>query len=366
MNGRTTWVGVAALFAVSMTGCKLKLEGKVTGLKEGSSDTVIVHVVSEKDTDLMCMYCKPQPVKVPASGEIDIEYDLTMASSKTVLIAGKKGLKKGQLIIDVSANMPAKLTVDPAHGLISCQPRECSGGIDLVPSPKVFLKTEPGAVLQIGSDKLTAGADGAIMGPLNLAFAPPLEKQRLDKICVGSAPDQSSPTIVTTPMNLTFPDTSTSSTRAELQLDVVQKNLAKHLANVMKGPVLFAWEKPGQPARGKRAAVFVDGDDCYDAGAPDATVADLDVIAVADSKTRTGECSYKSASSTATGKITMYDLHATVYDRITGKKLGDKLFPAPKDCLDGFSAKVGTTIAPGTTSYVDKEGVAKWAASFAR
>ena len=90
------------------------------------------------------------------------------------------------------------------------------------------------------------------------------------------------------------------------------------------------------------------------------------VIAVGDSKTRTGECTYRSATTTATGKMTMYDLHATAYDRVTGRKLGDRLFPAPKDCLDSFSAKVGTTIAPGSTSYVDKEAVAKWAATFAR
>jgi hypothetical protein len=228
------------------------------------------------------------------------------------------------------------------------------------------LKTQPGTVLQIGSDELTASADGVITGPLNLAMTPPLEKQRLDKICVGFTPDQTSQTAATTTMTITFPDKSTSSTRAELQLAPVEKSFAKYLADVTKGPIVFPREKPGQPARGKRAAVFVDSDDCYDAGVADATVADLDVVAVADSKTRTGECKYKSASSTATGTMTMYDLHATVYDRVTGRKLGEELFPAPKDCLDSFTAKSGTTLAPGSTSFVDKEGVAKWAATFAR
>jgi hypothetical protein len=92
-------------------------------------------------------------------------------------------------------------------------------------------------------------------------------------------------------------------------------------------------------------------------------VADLDV---ATSTERLGECSYKSKSSTATGKMTMNDLTATVYDRITGKKLGTKFFPAPKDCMDSFTARAGTTIAPDSRSWADKEGVAKWAATFAR
>ena len=64
--------------------------------------------------------------------------------------------------------------------------------------------------------------------------------------------------------------------------------------------------------------------------------------------------------------MTMNDLTATVYDRITGKKRGTKFFPTPKDCMDRLTARAGTTIAPDSRSWADKEGVAKWAATFAR
>jgi hypothetical protein len=172
--------------------------------------------------------------------------------------------------------------------------------------------------------------------------------------------------MVTAPVTLTFPDKALAATNAELQLNVVEKSLATFLATVTEGPVLFPWEKPGQPAKGKRAAAFVYADDCYDAGAKGATVADLDVVAVATATQREGSCSFVSKSSTATGKMMMNDLTATVYDRITGKKLATKFFPAPKDCIDSFTARAGTTSAPDSHSWADKEGVAKWAAAFAR
>lgn len=365
MRSRPLFSVAVVLLATSTIGCKLKLEAKVNGFKEGSSDTVIVHVVSEKGADLTCTPCKPG-TKVPDSGEIDIEVPLTESGSKTVFINGKKGLKKGSTFVDLAGSTPAKLAVDPSHGTISCLPRDCSGTIDLAPSAKVFLKTEPGTILQIGTDKLTAGADGTITGPLSLALSPPLQKQPLDKICVGFTVSTTSQTVVTSPVTMTFPDKSLAATKAELQLNVVEKSLAALLAKVTEGPVVFPWEKPGQRATGKRAAAFVYADDCYDAGASGATVADLDVVAVATSTQREGVCSFVSKSSTATGKMMMNDLTATVYDRVTGKKLATKFFPAPKDCIDSFTARAGTTTAPDSHSWADKEGVAKWAAAFAR
>jgi hypothetical protein len=345
-------------------GCKLKIDGKVTGFKEGSIDTVLVHVVTDPGAEITCTPCKPG-LKVPESGELDIEAPFTAEGSKTLFINGKKSLKKGTTYVDMGGSTPVKLAVDPAHGTITCLPRDCSGTIDLAPSSKVFFKSEPGTILQIGTEKLTA-TDGSISSPLLLAMTPSLDKQLLDHICVGFTVTQTETTMVTAPVTLTFPDKALAATNAELQLNVVEKSLATFLATVTEGPVLFPWEKPGQPAKGKRAAAFVYADDCYDAGAKGATVADLDVVAVATATQREGSCSFVSKSSTATGKMMMNDLTATVYDRITGKKLATKFFPAPKDCIDSFTARAGTTSAPDSHSWADKEGVAKWAAAFAR
>jgi hypothetical protein len=357
-------VCVIAALALSTMGCKLKLDAKVKGFKEGSIDTVIVHVTSDPGAEITCTPCKPG-LKMPDSGELDIEAPFTEGGSKTLFINGKKSLKKGSTYVDLGGTIPVKLAVDPAHGTITCQPRECTGTIDLAPSSKVFFKSEPGTILQIGNEKLTA-TDGTISSPLLLTMTPSLDKQLLDHICVGFTVTQTSTTMVTAPVTITFPDKALGATKAELQLNVVEKSLASYLAKVTTGPVLFPWEKPGQPARGKRAAAFVYADDCYDAGATGATVADLDVIAVATATQREGVCSFISKSSTATGKMMMNDLTATVYDRITGKKLGTKFFPAPKDCIDSFTAQAGTTTAPDSHSWADKEGVAKWAAAFAR
>jgi hypothetical protein len=360
--------GFVVLLALSTVGCKLKLEASMKGFKESSPDIAIVHVVSERDADINCSAPSCSSKKVPYSGEVDLEIPMPSGDApKTVFVTGKKGPRKNQVLVDLAGKgIPAKLAVDTDHGTISCPPRACSGAIALVPSSNVSLTTEPGTLLQIGTDKLTAGPDGTIKGPLALPLSPSLEKQPLDKICLGLTFDQPKRPITTVPVTMTFPDKTTATTTAELDVELMEKSLSTMLADVTKGPVLFPWEKPGQAAKGKRAAVFVYSNDCYDAGAAGATVGDLDVVAVAENSTRTGECTYTSKSSTATGKMTMYDLKATVYDRITGRKLATKLFPAPKDCRDTFTARAGTTIAPESTSFVDKEGVAKWAAAFAR
>jgi hypothetical protein len=365
---RTFGLGFVALLGLSTMGCKLKLEASMKGFKESSPNIVIVHVVSERDADINCSSPSCSSTKVPYSGEVDLEIPMPSGDApKTIFVTGKKGPRKNQVVVDLAGKgMPAKLVVDANHGTISCQPRACSGSIALVPSSSVNLTTEPGTLLQIGNDKLTAGADGTIKGPLTLALTPSLDKQPLDKICLGLTFDQPKRTITSVPVTMTFPDKTVAKTTAEIDVELMEKSLSTMLADVSKGPVLFPWEKPGQPAKGKRAAVFVYNNDCYDAGAAGATVGDLDVVAIAENSTRTGECTYTSKSSTATGKMTMYDLNATVYDRITGRKLATKLFPAPKDCRDTFTAKAGTTIAPESTSFVDKEGVAKWAATFAR
>ena len=106
---------------------------------------------------------------------------------------------------------------------------------------------------------------------------------------------------------------------------------------------------------------------CYDAGASGATVADLDVIAVAEDETREDECVYHlTGGGIASGKITLNDRRATVYDRISGRRLGTKLFAADKDCDQEITVKEGTTTVETQSSYVSGEAIAKWAATFAR
>lgn len=354
-------LAVAAI-AITTIGCKLKVEGSMKGFEEGTIKP-IVHVVSEPGADVTCDQPGCFSTKVPPSGEVDLTFSAPGATS--VVVKGKKGFKKGQVVVDITGkDLPPRLTVDD-RGSFSCSPGSCSGTIALAPSSSVTATTDPATVFKIGADTVTAGADGKIAAPLSLTLSPPLPQQPLSKICVGFKRLDAKNVITSVPITVTFPNKGTSTVKADLDIDVVEKNLAKHLAGVEKGPVLFPWEKPGTPARGKRAAAFIYEDDCYDAGAPDATVADLDVVAVAVNSKRAGECTYHSKDDTKVGKATMYDLDATVYDRITGKKLATRAFAAPKECLSSFTAKKGSA-APEAVSSVDREAVAKWAATFAR
>lgn len=283
---------VVAVMAVTTLGCKLKLEASLKAFEAGSGHA-IVHVVTEPGAEIGC----DQPMcssGVPPSGEVDLKFSPPVGGKTTVVVKGKKGFKKGEVVVDVSGkDLPPRLKVDD-RGSIHCLPRYCSGTIALAPSASISVSTDPGAVFQIGSDTFTAGPDGKISAPLSLALRPPLEQQPLAKICVSHTRYGAKNIITTIPVTMTIPSKGASSVKADLDIDVVEKNLAKFFAGVTTGPVLFPWEKPGTPAKGRRAAAFVYEDDCYDAGSPDATVADLDVVAIAENSKRVGQCTYHS------------------------------------------------------------------------
>ena len=353
--------------ALMSVGCKIKVEAKPVGFKEGSGDTIVVHVVTTSGADITCSTDWCPKTKVPSSGEVDVEVTIPPGTEqKRVFIQAKKGPRKGELLLDLEAGLPPKLSVTPGYGTISCEPRKCSGLLKLVPAPQLSISADPGTVFEIGTDKITVPADGYVSAPFTLTYSPPLDKMPLAKICVGSVSGgRASTPLTTTTLAATFPDKVKSSAKVELDMASVESDLAQFLKDVAKGPVAFAWEKSGAPAKGKRTAVYVDGSHCYDAGAKDAVVADLDIVAVSESQERIGECTYTSSTGTLKGKMTMHDENATAYDRITGKKVGSKLFVAPKECRTTFYAKPGDT-PPEATSFASKEAIAQWAATFAK
>jgi hypothetical protein len=231
-----------------------------------------------------------------------------------------------------------------------------------------------GTLVEIGNDKLTVPASGSIEAPLNVALTPPLAKQPIDKVCIGvvngSTPDA---VLGSTTLTLTFPDKVKLSTKVDLTSVLAQRGLAAALKDAAKGAVVFPWEKAGAPVKGKKAAIYVENDQCYDAGQPGATIGDLDVVALAEDQTRVGECAYdltgekdNKGHGTASGKITMYDSHASAYDRVTGKKLGTKLFLAPKDCTKDIRLGSVTSTIADQTSYANEDQIAVWALTFAK
>lgn len=359
-------VAVVALAMVSV-GCKLKVEAKPIGVKEGSDDTIVVHVITTSGADITCSTDWCPRTKVPPSGEVDVDVKIPPGTErKTVFIQAKKGPRKGELLVDLEVGVPPKLAVTPGYGTISCEPRKCSGLFKLVPGPEISLSAEAGAVIEIGTDKITVPAGGYVSAPFNLTYSPPLPQLALAKICVGSVSGGTvSPPLTSVAMSVTFPDKVKSTAKAQFDMSSVERDLAQFLKDVTKGPRTFPFEKAGARATGKRTAVYVDGSHCYDAGAKDAVLADLDIVAVSESQQRVGECTYTSATNTLKGKITMTDENATAYDRITGKKVGARAFQAPKQCLTNFFAKPGDT-PPEALSLVSREAIAQWAATFAR
>ncbi len=374
---RLAFVGLF-LLVLANGGCKrqLKLEATLNGFKPGAPDTVLVHIKSERSAEITCdadLGANCMRATVPFNGEMDLEV-MTSSGKTKVVINGVLGKKKNQVIVELGA-LPPTISVN-SYGMISCMPRDCGGvGIDLFPKPELDFTAPAGTVVEFGSEKFTVGSDGRLSTPLKLDISPPLEKQPLSAICIGLVSGSTKPpALLSTTLTLTFPDGVKATSQVEITAESAQRHLSQALKEITNGPVLFPWEKPGATAaKGKKAGIYVDGDHCYDGGAAGAVLADLDVIALSEDKERVGECTYELSSvktgenrGIASGKITMYDSHATVYDRFSGKKLATKAFLAPKNCTKDIRLSSINSRIQDQTSYANEDQIAAWAAVFGK
>lgn len=356
---------IVAVLALSTTGCKLKLDAKVTGAKPDEPGTLVVHVVTEKGADLTCAGDACAKTKVPETGEVDLDVKVP-SGAKTVLITGKKGLKKKDFVLDVAGGTPPQLVAK--DGEVTCIPSGCKVKVNVAPKSEAFIEAAAGAIVEIGGTKTTVPASGSTVVELPSPLIVPLEKQPLSTVCVGiSYGSKPSPVLGSTTVAITLPGTAKATTQIDFDAKLVEKQLSRALDEVENGAVVFPWEKAGAPAKGKRAAVYADGDYCYDAAAAGSVVADLDVVALSKSTTREDTCTYHVTDGTIrSGKITMHDEQATAYDRISGRKLGSRTFLAPKDCDKEITIKRTEFSLRDQYGFVNDDGVAKWALMFAR
>jgi hypothetical protein len=357
---------VALAFALASTGCKLKVEASVTGPAGGAGDAVRVRVVGPSGAELTCSDGACEQTKVPYSGQTDINVKVPPGDPKTVDIKVKKGIRTGSVTLDLGAG-GAGSTLTVRRGQIACLPTGCKVRIDIAPRPRLSLEAPPGSTIDVGGETLTVPVSGKLAAPLKLAVSPAIQEMSLDKICSGVADPKEPTVLASTTITVTLPGRAPMSTAAELDLALAEQGLSLALFDMKKGPVVFPWEKPGQASKGKRAGVYSTGRVCHDAGATGATVADLDVVALAVPETREDECVYKLTNGeTARGALTLYDQKATVYDRATGAVLSTKTFLAPKKCNAAITVRGESTSTTRQTSFVSDSDIATWAATFAK
>jgi hypothetical protein len=355
-----------ALFCLSLVGCKLEIEASVTGPVPGSPDKVRVKVSGTGGAELSCSDNACESKKLPTYGQDTIDVTVPPGPKKTVEIKVKKGLRKGSVTIDLAAG-GAGSSLALKDGNLSCLPIGCKGRIDIAPGARISLEAPAGTTIDVGGEKLTVPASGTLTSPLKLAASPAIQTMTLDKICTGLTSSNKGTVLASPTITVTLPGKPPMSLKADLDLPLAEQGLSLALADVKKGPVTFPWEKPGEAAKGKRAAVYTSGRVCHDAGAGGATVADLDVIAIAETSSREDECRYiLTNGETASGPITLYDQKATVYDRVSGRTLGTKTFQAPKKCSDETSVRGSSRYVTRQTSFVSDNDIATWAATFAK
>ncbi len=204
---------------------------------------------------------------------------------------------------------------------------------------------------------------------MTIATQPPLKELPLATLCAKEPQSLGSTTLA-----LTFPDKVKVTGTVELNSERVANPLKTALEAAESGPILFPWESAGHAAvpAARRAALYLAAAACASAGPSSATLADVAVVAISKSQTREDTCAYQltekssgSSRGTSTGKLTLYDETATAYNRITGAKLGTRLFKAAKYCRSDIDLS-GTTTIPDQTAFVTASTVAQWARSLAK
>ena len=367
---------VAVLLA--LPGCsKGKLEAKVKGYAPGSKTTVVIHVKGDKGATVDCatggLAC--QSVDLGAAGEGDVEIDeanVPPGGSKVVFLHEKIGRREATTSIDLgnASGLPAAVDVNEL-GTITCVSRTCNGLFGIAPSGSLSLTAAAGTKVDVGSEHFTVPAGGQLTTSTNVTTTPAMKDVPLAKLCTGTT--GTAVPLGSTKMTLTFADGASASTDVAMTTHMANMSLGPVLSDaVKKGPVAFPWEKPGTPPnRSKHTAIYVTVSGCEGAGgAADAKLGDVTVIAVSDTKPRTDTCTYAlnektsgKSRGTSTGKITLNDEEATAFDRFTGKKLGTKLFAAPKTCDPDLKLDSAADTIKEQTSYASTTAIAAWAAT---
>lgn len=373
MARRVVSVTVLSCVTLGALGCsKAKLEATLKGYKPGSPNVVLVHVKGDKGASVECTEGGlPCPrVDLGALGEIDMEIDLTSAGDKpkVAFLLSRLGRReaKATVNLDAGSGLAARVEVS-SGGVVTCISRTCTGLLSLAPTASISLTVPPGTTAQIGTQQFKADAKGEIRTPLTLTTTPPLKDLPASKLCTH---DAASP-VGRAKLTLTFADGATASADAALTTDMVSSGLGATLSAIKRGPVPFPWEKAGAAARPKRAAFSVDQSGCNAFGGPaDATLADVAVLVVTEPKgERTDKCTYAitdpsgASSGSSSGRITLYDETAIAYDRVTGKKLAERVFQAPKICDQSIKLTSATTPISDQQMHPLRATVATWAAT---
>lgn len=363
-------LGLLAVVCLGVSGCKLKLDAQLTGYKPGSSSVVLVHVKGQSNAYLTCSSSGLEcgSTSLPGTGETDVEIDLGGANAskkpRVIYFQLQAGPRRAQATVSLEdGKLPPKIEVSSA-GYLTCIARDCSGSVTIFPSGSLTVTAAAGTKVELGTETFTVDPSGSLTAPAQIAGLTPVKDVTLTKLCGKEASPLGS-----APLALTFPDGVRAATDLSLTTETATSGVCSALSPIAQGAVRFPWEKPDLRALKRRAALYVTPSTCAAGGPADATVSEIAVVVVADHKERVDQCEYDLSESgsgksrgSATGKITLNDLAARAYDRLTGKKLGEKLFAAPKECDPHFKISENGSI-PDQTSYVSGEAVARWGAT---
>lgn len=361
-------VAVALAIVMPLTACsKMSLEAKVTGVKPGEPTVLIVHVKTGKGATVQCtvdgLGCHDQEFR---TGEGDLEIDLqgpNVGKPKIAYLKAKIGPREASLTLDLATTgLPPSLVA--LSGALSCTARPCEGSLTMGPLPHLHLQTPVGTSAELGGQHFSADAKGVIDAPITLTMHPALNAVPLTILCAEKPTSLGS-----TPLSLTFADKIKVTADVAMTTEQASRGVMDALAPVSKGPVLLPGEKAGSApiARGQRAALYLGPLTCSFAGPTGATLPHVAVVAVGVGQTRADTCEYNAsnaktgaATGSKSGKLTLDDENVTAYSRLTGEKLGTRLFHAPKTCAANFTLESGGSIRE-QYAFVDGAVIAAWA-----
>ena len=174
------------ILSMTLVGCNLNIDARITGYKPGAASTMMVHVKSKAGAYFTCSSScySCTSFTMPRNGEIDLEILLHGdPPARKVCLSGKAGLFKGDVTLDIDgpAGLPPTMEVNDT-GIATCNVKKCYGSVSLLPAPGFSMSTDPGVVVEVAGKRFTTDQHGDGQTAIDVALSPAVKDLTLAKL----------------------------------------------------------------------------------------------------------------------------------------------------------------------------------------
>lgn len=363
-------VVLALLASLGATGCKpvkrllrgKYVTSKITATpsltkKSGRTYAVKLAVKTDPEADVAAFVSGElggrKTTKASKSGEAELEFEWNAAAKPSALVSVSSNKRDPNRLLFLEG--------DEHHGDTTVtleEPWGFDAGNCFGKGPSCAISSS-GVELSVVAPvdtKVTFHGQHVVKGAVARFPLPAAELERLAAHAFDAKPFH-----VDVPVSLAFPDGKTAKGSVAFHAASAKSEFLSKLSGAAKGPVAMPGDDPAPPKA--RAMWLSSGCSRFVSPGKAAKLADYDLVAFCESKTRARVCGpYHSASGkTASYELHFYDELVKIHDRRTGAVKAQRTFVAPSvGCPSSFMGKGSSSEG----SWPDDKAVSAWLKSF--